>query len=186
MREGDICPVDRTDDTVTDVRWFADNFELSRKSFSFVRADRDLLARQPFLDYRWKTDGLPRREISLDEALTGLPAGAEPAGLNFIWHTSFCCSTSIAKALDLAGRNLSLCEPQILIPIADLKRAGMFANNSLSPRLPEIVFRFLAADPQQKRKSWSSPATSQTSSLPTPRASRKAGRCSSILIWRVF
>jgi hypothetical protein len=147
VREWDICPVDRTDDTVTDVRWFADNFELTRKSLSFVRADRDLLARQPFLDYRWKTDGLPRREISLDEALAGLPAGAEPAGLNFIWHTSFCCSTLIAKALDLAGRNLSLCEPQILIPIADLKRAGMFANNSLSPRLPEIVFRFLARRP---------------------------------------
>ena len=148
MREGDVCLVDRdAESCVGDFRWFAENFDLARKSLSFAFADRETFAAQPFLDYRWKTDRLPRRELPLDTMLASFRQGAAPPHLNFIWHTSFCCSTLIAKALDHPGNNLSLCEPQILIPIADLKRAGMFAAGRLSPRLPEIVFRLLARVP---------------------------------------
>lgn len=151
MREGDTCLVDRdTSSCIDDFRWFAENFDLARKSLSFVRADREVLAAQPFLDYRWKTDRLPRREMPLDAVLAELPQSAPSPNLNFIWHTSFCCSTLIAKALDLQGHNLSLCEPQILVPVADLKRGGMFTGNRLSPRLPEIVFRLLARSPGGK------------------------------------
>jgi hypothetical protein len=150
VREGETCLVDRDADTcVDDFRWFAENFDLARKSLSFVFTDQQTLAAQPFLDYRWKTDRLAHREVSLDAAVARFAPGEPPPHLNFIWHTSFCCSTLIAKALDLPGHNLSLCEPQILVPIADLKRAGMFAGNRLSPRLPEIVFRLLARMPDR-------------------------------------
>lgn len=145
MREGETCLVDRdAGSCVDDFRWFAENFDLARKSLSFVYADRQTLADQPFLDYRWKSERLAHREMSLDAAVASFALGAPPPHLNFIWHTSFCCSTLIAKALDLPEHNLSLCEPQILVPVADLKRAGMFLGNRLSPRLPEIVFRLLA------------------------------------------
>ena len=150
MREGETCLVDRDAGTcVDDFRWFAENFDLARKSLSFVFTDRQTLAAQPFLDYRWKTDRLAHREMSLDAAVSSFAPDAPPPHLNFIWHTSFCCSTLIAKALDLPGHNLSLCEPQILVPLADLKRAGMFVGNGLSPRLPEIVFRLLARVPDR-------------------------------------
>jgi len=151
VREGGTCLFDRdAPSCVDDFRWFAENFDLARKSLSFVRTDRGTLAAQPFLDYRWKTDPLLHREMPLDAVLAELPQTAPPPHLNFIWHTSFCCSTLIAKTLDLAGHNLSLCEPQILVPGADLKRSGIFTGNRLSPRLPEIVFRLLARSPGGK------------------------------------
>jgi hypothetical protein len=67
-----------------------------------------------------------------------------PPPLNFIWHTSFCCSTLLAELLDSPGHNLSLREPFVLVPIADAKRLGAFESRAASPRLPEIVFHLLA------------------------------------------
>jgi hypothetical protein len=151
VREGDVCLGDRdAESCVDDFRWFAENFDLARKSLSFVCTDRQTLAAQPFLDYRWKTDRLAHREMALDAVLAEFPQNSQPPHLNFIWHTSFCCSTLLAKTLDHPGHNLSLCEPQILVPIADLKRGGMFTGNRLSPRVPEIVFRLLARSPGGK------------------------------------
>jgi hypothetical protein len=151
VREGETCLVDRdAHSCIDDFRWFAENFDLARRSLSFVFTDRHTLAAQPFLDYRWRTEGLPRKEMALEETIAEVSPGAPPPHLNLIWHTSFCCSTLIAKALEAPGYNLSLCEPQILVPLADLKRGGMFTGNRLSPRLPEIAFRLLARSPGGK------------------------------------
>jgi hypothetical protein len=60
-----------------------------------------------------------------------------------IWHTGFCCSTLLAKALDGPGRNLSLCEPQVLVDVVDAKRAGKFARD-LPPAVPQLAFHLLS------------------------------------------
>ena len=45
MREGETCLVDRdADSCVDDFRWFAENFDLARKSLSFVFTDQQTLA----------------------------------------------------------------------------------------------------------------------------------------------
>jgi hypothetical protein len=133
---------------IDDFRWFAEKLDPLRNSVSFVFTDRQTLANQPFLDYRWKTERLPRREMSLDAAVAALQRSSPSPHLNFIWHTSFCCSTLIARALDHPAHNLSLCEPQILVRIADIKRSGLFMADGLSTRLPETVFRLLARTPE--------------------------------------
>jgi len=63
-----------------------------------------------------------------------LPEDAPGPKLDFIWHTSLCCSTLIAEAFDLPRRHLSLREPLVLVPAADTKRAAM-ANRPMPPRL---------------------------------------------------
>jgi hypothetical protein len=52
-------------------------------------------------------------------AVAALASGATPAPMHFIFHTAFCCSTLMLKALDLPGRTLGLKEPDALINVAN-------------------------------------------------------------------
>jgi hypothetical protein len=130
-------------DLVRDQRWFPEEFHAPRQLLTFVHAERGELARQPFLDHRWKQDSLPRRQAALEAVAAELSAGPAPR-LDFIWHTSFCCSTLLARALDHPGKCLALSEPLVLVSIADAKRTGSLDQGWQVSRLPEIVFRLLA------------------------------------------
>ncbi|HEX8231874.1 MAG TPA: hypothetical protein VF559_00815 [Caulobacteraceae bacterium] len=105
---------------LADPHWFPDDLNLATGRARFVRVSREELSRQPFLDPRWSRAGLPQREAP-GTALTA-PEGDHRPRLNFIWHTSYCCSTVLAAALDRPGVNLSLKEPQALVGLANLKR----------------------------------------------------------------
>jgi hypothetical protein len=111
-----------------DPQWFPEGYDPRRGEFQFVVTCRDALASQPFLDSRWHRNDALHRSAAV--ARESLPLG-KPR-LNFIWHTGFCCSTLLAKALDHPGQNLSLCEPQVLVEIAHAKRAG-------APGSPEVI-----------------------------------------------
>lgn len=118
--------------------WFLDQLDLQTGAARFVRADRERLSREPFLDPRWDRSGLPTAELRG----AALDADAEPRPrLNFIWHTSFCCSTVIATALDSAGLNLSLKEPRAVVDLADLKRRQQGLKR---PGLARAVFGLFA------------------------------------------
>lgn len=100
--------------------WFLDHLDAETSKARFVQTDRDTLSRQAFLDPRWDRAALPVVELPM--AALG-PSGQGRPQLNFIWHTSFCCSTLLAAALDVRGLNLALKEPTALVDLADLKRA---------------------------------------------------------------
>jgi hypothetical protein len=123
---------------LTDPRWFLDNLDLETGQARFVRADRQMLSAQPFLDPRWDRGQLPSAAIpgaSLDAT-----AGPD-APLHFIWHTSFCCSTVIAASLDRPGQCLALKEPRALVDLADLKRRQQTLKR---PGLTRAVFELYA------------------------------------------
>lgn len=138
-----VLPAEPVGELVRDPRWFPEDFHAARQLLSFVEADRSELARQPFLDHRWKQDQLPRRQAALADVAAELP-GSAPPRLDFIWHTSFCCSTLLTHALDRPGRCLALSEPLVLVSIADAKRAALLDQGWQLSRLPEIVLRLLA------------------------------------------
>jgi hypothetical protein len=68
-------------------------------------------------------------------------AAAGEAPLHFIFHTSFCCSTLMLKALDIPGHTFGLKEPDVLINLANrFIRSDDAANRE---RL-RLVLRLLA------------------------------------------
>ena len=121
--------------------WFPEGFDQNRNEFRFVAADRSDLSSQSFLDWRWNRSGAKRQTAGATAMIARLsPQNPRPS---IIWHTGFCCSTLLAKALDRPGRNLSLCEPQVLVDVVDAKRAGKFARD-LSPAVPQLAFHLLS------------------------------------------
>jgi len=127
-------------DVAADPHWFPESFDPQRGEIGFVRTDSDDLAAQTFLDHRWKRSGRRHLQVSA-ESLRNKRSEAAPLGI--VWHTGFCCSTLLAKALQNQGV-LSLCEPQILPVIADSGREGVFARAASLRGVPRLMFDLLA------------------------------------------
>ena len=124
-----------------DARWFPEGFDARSGEFRFVHTDRESLGAQVFLDGRWNRADARRTSLAAQSALGWLPS--ERPRLHFIWHTGFCCSTLLAKAIDRPGKNLSLCEPQILAEVASALHSGALAPQ-WQQSLPALTFHLLA------------------------------------------
>ncbi|HSV04073.1 MAG TPA: hypothetical protein VLI41_12800 [Phenylobacterium sp.] len=127
--------------------WFPADLDPARRAVLLVETDEATLAAQPFLDRRWDRRALQERWAPL-EALSPLasPDGGAP-NLGFIFHTSFCCSTLIAAALDRRGRSLALREPWVLVQLADALRAGLCEPGQPLEIAPGLALRALARTP---------------------------------------
>lgn len=108
--------------------WFPDTIDFARNTFSFVRTTRETLSQQSFLDSRWDRTRLQRINTPIPTIVAATKSEPTPQ-LNIIWHTAFCCSTLLSRCLDVPGTNLALKEPQILILLAEAKRAGHLAQH---------------------------------------------------------
>lgn len=93
-------------------------------ALSLVNAARADLSSAPFLDERFDVSGRAVETLSFEAAQTAACSGgpAPPPGL--IFHTAFCCSTLLARALDRPGRTLSLKEPGVLMSLANVRRTS--------------------------------------------------------------
>lgn len=99
-------------------------------SIEFVHLPREVQRSLPFLDSRYVGSDAPRARLSLNE----LPStGAAPAGdCHFIFHSAFCCSTLLGRALDEDNVATVLQEPQILADFAGAFAAADDPRESLS------------------------------------------------------
>jgi hypothetical protein len=125
---------------IADASWFPDDLGPDG-TVSFVKVVRDELSQQAFLDERWQREQLPRRRHRLEEIAQQLPVRLSRPRLNFIWHTAFCCSTAISRALDCPGRNLSLREPEILTTLASAKRSAGTGFDDAAPAVFSLLAR---------------------------------------------
>lgn len=117
---------------LTDASWFAADLHVPRREFSFLRVDAGVLERSVFLD--------DRIQAPLDQAIAVPVADVVSAGLEqavpaWLWHTSFCCSTLLARCLHLPPLQVSLKEPLILRRLSDARHAGWPIAELLTPSL---------------------------------------------------
>lgn len=132
------------EDLISDPAWFPCALDAEQDRIDFVRADRSMLAREAFLDERAFATLLPVR-ASLSELLAGSGSiAAQPPA--FVFHSAFCCSTLLARALDAPGAVLALKEPNILMDLANALRVSARMRNSpeYANATCALVFKLLA------------------------------------------
>lgn len=103
-----------------DATWFPNALDMGAGAMQFAKIDRAGLAREAFLDERMAGSVSAFAQAPLSRLLKA-PVKDHPKAA-FIFHTAFCCSTLLARALDAPGASLALKEPNILMGLANAYR----------------------------------------------------------------
>ena len=104
-------------DLVANPEWAPHAYDARGDTLRFAHLPREVQRRAVFLDPRFVADAPYSDQAPVAE----LPAAAlaEHAGpLHFIFHTAFCCSTLLTRALDIPGVSMGLKEPGVLTHFA--------------------------------------------------------------------
>lgn len=111
---------------------------MTRKTFLFRAEDPEQLGASTFLDTRhFSADaGMETVPLSALDAARLVPA--ERRGL--ILHTSFCCSTLLARLLQIPGESICLKEPLVLRRLADAA-LGAQPDMELTMAAMRLLFR---------------------------------------------
>lgn len=107
-------------DILRNPEWLAHRYDAPQDAFQFVMADRTARDRAPFLTDTDLHPG-PPQTIRRGDAVAAAPAAAP---VNFVFHSAYCCSTLLARALDLPGTSSALKEPQLLNDIVGWRHRG--------------------------------------------------------------
>ncbi|MFP7722805.1 hypothetical protein [Lysobacter sp. A3-1-A15] len=95
-----------------------------------LHLETDVLEQSTFLDNRIAAALSQASPIPLDvAATTALPQ----ANIGWIFHTSFCCSTLLARALHLPPYQVALKEPLVLRRLADARHGGASIDGLVEP-----------------------------------------------------
>jgi hypothetical protein len=106
---------------IADATWLAHRFDEKTDAVHFMRVTRAQHEAATFITDDYLPKGLPVRIIPRGDATA---AASPPAPLHFIFHSAFCCSTLLARALDLPGTSMGLKEPVILNDIVGWRHRG--------------------------------------------------------------
>jgi len=115
--------------------WLAHRYDPGHDAVHFVEAGRPLRGTAAFLTDELLSPGPPLVVRRAD----AVALARRPAPLHFIFHSAYCCSTLLARALDIPGTASALKEPQILNDLVGWRHRGADAA-----RLGEVLGSALA------------------------------------------
>jgi hypothetical protein len=98
---------------VEDPEWLPHTFNADGDQIMFLKASAERRRSAPFLSAEWLSD-CPRTALPWD-AVDRASQGPPGVPIHFIFHTAFCGSTLLARALDATGAASGLVEPDILL-----------------------------------------------------------------------
>ncbi|MEL1249126.1 hypothetical protein [Aurantiacibacter gilvus] len=112
-----------------DPRWLPHRIDAGQRRVQFVRIERARLAEPAFLADIDADSAAEQAWLSFDDVMALEPVTGP---LHFIFHTAFCRSTLLVRALEMPGVAAGLSEPAI---IAQLYNAGASAQPLIKPVL---------------------------------------------------
>lgn len=118
----------RDDPRVRDAGWFPVDYDARQDVFHMLAVEHSRVMDAAFLDSRFNVDwqGVARIRTSDIAAVQPIPQTAA-----WLWHTSFCGSTLLARMLDIPPCSLALREPLVLRRLSDAANAGMDVDRPL-------------------------------------------------------
>src|ERR1043165_1301116 len=124
---------------LADARWFAADLHVPDRRFAVRFLDEEVIERSSFLDTR--IEAPPGESHALSVAQAEAAAATLPrARVGWIFHTSFCASTLLARCLHLAPFTVALKEPLVLRRLSDARNGG-WALDGLAARSLALLAR---------------------------------------------
>lgn len=105
---------------LSDPSWLPHRYDERQDAFHLLQVDRAGRAAIPFLTDEHLA-GRPSIILERDKALAAAP-GAAP--IHFIFHSAYCCSTLLARLLDMPGVASTLKEPVLLNDMVGWRHRG--------------------------------------------------------------
>ncbi len=127
-------------DLARDPEWLPHTFGPDGSQLTFVRVPRAAHDGLMFLSDEHYTGRFAKRTEPASKIAEEMAADAT-APLHFIFHTAFCASTLLVRALDIPGKAAGLKEPDVLINLAN--RLTLSDDDANRRRL-RLVLRLLA------------------------------------------
>ncbi len=118
-----------------DAAWLAHRYDPVGDQVHFIRAPRDVQRAATFLT----DENLPAHvdPVPIDRTSAVARAG-KPAPLHFVFHSAYCCSTLLARAVDIPGVSFGLKEPVLLNDLSGWRRRGA-TPEQMSARLGDAL-----------------------------------------------
>jgi hypothetical protein len=123
---------------LSDPEWYAHRYVESDDSFRFIHLLRPDHRSVPFLTDACLGEGRPSRDLRASECLAVLDKGP----LHFLFHSAFCGSTMLTRALDRPGLAMGLSEPVTLNDVIGFRLRG--AQGAAVARVGDASLRLLA------------------------------------------
>lgn len=102
--------VDEKAAIVRDSLWHAHRYDATQDAFQFRQVSREAHRKATFLTDEYLGESPQTVPVPRVEALA---AGAERARVHFVFHSAFCASTMLVRALDVPGMAMGLSEPML-------------------------------------------------------------------------
>jgi hypothetical protein len=104
-----------------DPNWLPNRYDESQDLIHFVRLTREEHRAVTFITDDYIRRDAPRLVLRRSDVMA---AAGPPAPLHFIFHSAYCCSTVLARAVDIDGVSMGLKEPLILNDLVGWRRRG--------------------------------------------------------------
>lgn len=101
--------------------WLPHRYDPQHDAIHFLPVPRQVHRDVTFLTDEYLPQGPAPVPVRRVEARAAAPKSAP---IHFVFHSAFCCSTLVARALDIRGKAMGLKEPTILNDIVGWRRRG--------------------------------------------------------------
>jgi hypothetical protein len=124
---------------ITDPAWLAHRYDRSADAIRFRYVPRAQHAAAAFLTDEYLGPDSAPQAVSRAAAVAAAPTGRQ----HLLFHSAFCNSTLLVRALDRPGIAMGLSEPVILNDIVGMRRRGELDTRSVAERM-DGAMRLLA------------------------------------------